>query len=149
MIFVMFLLNGAQTISASKRSTSIGESKQSRPATFTQMARFCHRRRWSPRHEPNFTAAPATIMFAGSEKSNRHLSPNINQHGQWLASKTASTKRSIAIISIDKFVQIRIKNCFFCDLPIYPKPLDNVVCIAGRRYILLLSTNYSSQVSEK
>ena len=29
---------------------------------------------------------------------------------------------------------------FFCDLPIYRKPLDNVSCIAEQRYMLIAQT---------
>ena len=153
MIPVSLELTGAQAVGTAWHRKSIGESKQSRPATFTTMWRFCRRPRWptrrAPRHESNPPTTATTTMVIRREKSNRHPPPKINQHGQWLASKTATTKWRIAIISKDKFVQNRIKNSFFCDLPIYRKPLDNVVYTPGRRYILLLSTNYSSQVSEK
>jgi hypothetical protein len=60
-----------------------------------------------------------------------------------------TTQQLTAIISIDNFVQNWIKNSFFCDLPIYRKPLDNVVYNFKQRYMLLISTNYSPQVSEK
>ena len=149
MISVLFELPILPAVNVARYFSIIGESKQFRPDTFNTMWRFCYQLKLPPRHKSNSAKTPATIMFTESKKSNRHLSPDINQHGQWLASKTATTKRSIVIISIDKIVQIRIKNSFFCDLPIYRKPLDNVVCLSRRRYILLLGTNYSLQVSEK
>jgi len=102
---VLFELTGAQAVGAALHRASIGESKQSRPATFTTMWRFCRRLRWpprrAPRHESNPSTTATTTMVIRREKSNRQPSPKINQHGQWLASKTATTKWRIAIISID------------------------------------------------
>jgi hypothetical protein len=61
----------------------------------------------------------------------------------------ATAKRLVIIFSTQQFVQNRIKNSFFCDLPIYRKPLDNVGCNAEQRYILLFKPNNSPQASEK